>query len=182
MRNRSITSLAALVCLILVFNTAILAGDYGRIEGTVTDKETGEPIPGTSVLVVGTVFGAASDPSGHFRINRLAPGTYTLWISQINYESLKLHSVVVAPDSATEVAPGLTKCAIGLYGEIRIISWDGPPGSRPPKNMIIRLNNDPRDHTSTDAAVQFCGSVTRCSRPFPALSVCRCDHVPPFRK
>ena len=50
----------------------------GRIDGKVYD-ETGEPLPGATVVVKGTSFGVATDFDGNFQIN--ADASQTLVIS-----------------------------------------------------------------------------------------------------
>jgi hypothetical protein len=48
----------------------------GKIAGVVRDAETGEPLPGANVVVVGTDRGAACDADGYYYIIRLDPGNY----------------------------------------------------------------------------------------------------------
>lgn len=47
--------------------------DYikGAVSGTVYDKETGEPLPGATVVIEGTINAAATDIDGHFTINNV---------------------------------------------------------------------------------------------------------------
>ena len=121
MRNLSITGLTVFACLTLILTSVLLAGDCGRIQGTITDKETGQPIPGTSVLVIGTVFGAATDPGGYFRINRLQPGTYTLRISHIDYNTVEIAEVVITADSTVEISQALTRKATNLDQTVTVV-------------------------------------------------------------
>ncbi|MDZ7797859.1 MAG: carboxypeptidase-like regulatory domain-containing protein [Candidatus Marinimicrobia bacterium] len=59
----SITLLIAALCI-----SALSAGTTGKISGRVTDKASGEPLPGCNVLVEGTVYGAATDTDGTYFI------------------------------------------------------------------------------------------------------------------
>jgi hypothetical protein len=43
-----------------------MAGTKGRIKGTVVDLQTGEPLIGANVIVVGSSIGAATDANGEF--------------------------------------------------------------------------------------------------------------------
>ena len=61
---------------LLFLPTFVLAGTVGKIQGKVTDLQTGEALIGANVLVVGTSFGAATDVNGEFVINNLDPGVY----------------------------------------------------------------------------------------------------------
>ena len=71
----------------------------GFIRGTVFDAEMGEYLPGVTVLVEGTTNGTITDLDGKFSIS-LAPGTYTLRISFISYETLKIEDVKVEAGEA----------------------------------------------------------------------------------
>ncbi|MDA3843846.1 MAG: TonB-dependent receptor, partial [Candidatus Kapabacteria bacterium] len=60
-----------------------------QIHGKVVDKETGKVLPGATVRVEGTGFGAITKSDGFFKIKNLKSGKYTLLISMIGYSSLK---------------------------------------------------------------------------------------------
>jgi hypothetical protein len=74
------------ICLLL-FSTASLALATGTITGSVTDKKTGEGLPGANVVIKGTTFGAASGPDGSFTIPNLQPGSYTVVVSFVGYRT-----------------------------------------------------------------------------------------------
>lgn len=65
----------------------------GSIMGTVLDQ-TGEGLPGTSVRVVGLNTGIQTDAKGAYSIS-LEPGTYTLEVSFISYQTQQITGVVV---------------------------------------------------------------------------------------
>ena len=81
---------------------SIVPGNQGRnerdaiISGKVVDKESGNPLPGVSVLVKGTVSGTITDDQGNYKLE-VDPGT-TLIFSFIGYLS---QEVVVG--AATEI-------------------------------------------------------------------------------
>jgi hypothetical protein len=57
------------------------------IKGTVIDANTKDPILGASVRVQNTKLGAMTNPDGRFEIFRIEPGTYTLEISGVGYNT-----------------------------------------------------------------------------------------------
>ena len=57
-----------------------------RIVGRVTEAETGKPIEGANVLVLGTMLGAATDAEGKFIIPYVSPDNYTIMVSAIGYK------------------------------------------------------------------------------------------------
>ncbi len=109
----------ALIAL-LVFATAALAGTTGKIKGVVTDKESGEPIPGASVFLVGTQQGAMTDPDGEFMITLVPPGEYTLRITSVSYSAVEVTGVSVSTDLTTEQNVAMTSSVQDLGETIRV--------------------------------------------------------------
>jgi len=62
----------------------------GTVYGVVTDSLTGEALPGANVYLVGTGKGSATDLEGRYRITGIAPGTYTLRVSYLSYQTREL--------------------------------------------------------------------------------------------
>lgn len=91
-------ALLALIPTTLALYTALVALDLGRIEGFVRDNATGDPLIGVSVALVGTDLGAITDVDGAFVINHVPPGTYSLKITAIGFQTLRVDSVVVVSD------------------------------------------------------------------------------------
>ncbi len=72
----------------------------GEIKGRIVDRKSGSPLPLVNVIVKGMSVGAATNDNGEFEIKALAPGTYTLVISMVGYESQQVMSVIVDAGSA----------------------------------------------------------------------------------
>jgi len=87
----------------------------GTVRGFVYDKETGEPILFTNVLLQGTTFGSTTSPEGLYDISQVPPGDYTLIITCIGYDSLLLPVKIVA-DEIVNKKLYLTKNSITLKG------------------------------------------------------------------
>ncbi|MDR8389783.1 TonB-dependent receptor [Aliifodinibius sp. S!AR15-10] len=62
---------------------------YGSFYGKVVDQETGDPLPGASVMLADASGGTSTSESGNFSINRLVSGTYRIIFSYIGYEPLQ---------------------------------------------------------------------------------------------
>jgi len=56
-----------------------------KIEGTVSDASTGDPLPGTNITIVGTQIGAATNNNGKYSFV-IKPGKYKLKASFIGYK------------------------------------------------------------------------------------------------
>ncbi|HEX9600901.1 MAG TPA: carboxypeptidase-like regulatory domain-containing protein, partial [Mariniflexile sp.] len=93
-----------LTLLLLLFTATILYGqNTGSVVGKLTDKEyDNEPLAFANVLIKGTTKGTTSDFDGHYSIENLNPGTYTLIFSFVGYETQQIPITVVA-NKVTEV-------------------------------------------------------------------------------
>lgn len=80
-----------------------MAGTKGRIKGTVVDLQTGEPLIGANVIVVGSSIGAATDANGDFVLLNLEAGVYDLKSSYLGYQTITLTGVRVNADLTTYV-------------------------------------------------------------------------------
>ena len=58
----------------VIIHTTLFAGTTGKIAGTVKDATTGEALPGSNVIIVGTTMGAATDTNGEYFILNIPPG------------------------------------------------------------------------------------------------------------
>jgi outer membrane receptor for ferrienterochelin and colicins len=88
---------------LLLFPLCLFAQTRGSIQGRVLNRETGSPLEGTNVMVVGTVLGASTDPAGQFIIRRILPGSYTLHISMMGFRTETVENIVVPPGETTEL-------------------------------------------------------------------------------
>ena len=75
-----------LIGIILCLFPALLFAQSGKLRGIVTDKATGDPLPGANVMIEGTSMGAAADLNGEFIILAVPPGLYTVRSEYIGYQ------------------------------------------------------------------------------------------------
>ncbi len=95
--------------------------ENGKITGKITDKETGEAVVGASIMVVGTQRGAMSDFDGKYTITQISPGTYTLRISNIGYNTLEVSQVVVKGGITSEQSFALEKETGEMQKTIKVV-------------------------------------------------------------
>jgi outer membrane receptor protein involved in Fe transport len=82
-----------LLCIALVmFCFPVFAQPGGVLSGRVSDKNSGDPLIGATILLKGTDRGAVSDMKGEYEL-RLDAGTHTLRVSFVGYvsEEIKLN-------------------------------------------------------------------------------------------
>lgn len=65
------------------------------VDGQVVEQITGEPVPGATILLLGTNYGAVSDTRGRFRMYDVPAATYQVRITSIGYEPLVRTDIVV---------------------------------------------------------------------------------------
>jgi outer membrane receptor protein involved in Fe transport len=104
--------LFVLFLLLSVFSALAFAGITGKITGKVKDKESGEPVVGASVVLQGTTLGAAVDVTGDYFIINIPPGTYTLRVSAIGYQSVTTVNIKVSSDATATVDVIMSSSAV----------------------------------------------------------------------
>jgi len=96
-------SVIFLTMTVMLFASLAFAGVTGKIAGTVTDAETGQPLPGVNIIIEGTTMGAASELSGYYFILNVPPGTYSLKASMMGYKAYSFTEVRVYIDQTTAI-------------------------------------------------------------------------------
>ena len=101
---KQIKILLILLWLLMILSPHFIWGSTtGKIAGLITDKATGDPLPGASVVIEGTTLGAASDLDGHYTILQVPPGTYNVQVSYVGYRKVLINDVVVNIDQTTRL-------------------------------------------------------------------------------
>ena len=85
----------------VMFSIISLAGNTGKISGRVTGKANGEPLISANVVVKGLKIGASTDVNGEYFILNVPPGTYTLTVSTLGYETINSSNVSIIIDRTT---------------------------------------------------------------------------------
>jgi hypothetical protein len=81
----------------------------GRLIGTVTEADTGEPIPGVTVVLVGTRQGVATDAEGRYALIGIQPGTYTVRFSYVGYATRLVEGVRILAAQTTSLSAELAE-------------------------------------------------------------------------
>lgn len=85
---------AGLVSVALVFGllsaSSALAQATGKVQGRVVDAQSGEPIVGAQVSVVGTGRGNLSNEQGYYFINEVPAGLHTITAQFIGYRTIRI--------------------------------------------------------------------------------------------
>ncbi len=113
----------------LLFLATPAFAQTGKIAGTVTDAATGQTLPGASVAVVGTSYGAATDGEGRYTIIGVRPGTYRLRASFIGYTETVVENVRVQSGLTTRIEIELSEQMVEFDDEV-IVTAERPPVQR----------------------------------------------------
>jgi outer membrane receptor protein involved in Fe transport len=81
----------------------VFAGTTGKINGKITDKETGESLIAVNVIVSGTSLGAATDVDGNYTILNVPPGVHSIVVSMVGYTSITVSEIRVLIDQTATV-------------------------------------------------------------------------------
>lgn len=96
-------NLQLLLYLFLILPGLIFAGTTGKIAGTVTDADTGDPLPGINIIIEGTSLGAATDLDGGYVINNIPPGNHVVIASGVGFQRKRFVDVKVVTDFTTRL-------------------------------------------------------------------------------
>ena len=106
--------LLGLLCVLISYS--LLA--QGTVSGTVTSSEDGQPIPGVTVLVKGTIIGTATDLDGRYSINVLSGDDVLVFsfvglkAQEIGVNNRSVINVLMEPDVTS-----LTEYVVTSYGD-----------------------------------------------------------------
>ncbi len=100
------------LALLLFVSLAATAATTGKIAGRVTDTD-GNPLVGATVMVVGTSYGAMTDPNGEYFIINLQPGNYDLQARMVGMGEQTQQGASVIADMTTRMDFVLNPEAVG---------------------------------------------------------------------
>ena len=72
----------------LLFISLIGFSQFATIRGFVYNKSNGEPVAFSNVYLKGTTTGASTDLNGYFSINKVNPGSYTLLVTNLEFDTI----------------------------------------------------------------------------------------------
>ncbi|WP_428266434.1 TonB-dependent receptor [Haliangium sp.] len=106
----------------------VAAAGTGVVRGTVTDRDTGVPLAGATVLVMGTELGAVSESDGSYVIEGLAPGRYQV---QVILYGKPEDPVEVEIAAGQEASLALQASESDFAGEVIVVT-----GTRSPEKIF----------------------------------------------
>jgi TonB-linked SusC/RagA family outer membrane protein len=128
---RNFTCLLKL-CIPLLFLSFASLGQEKTISGRITDAETGEPLPGVSILIKGTTQGTSSDNDGDYRLSiNGSDGPISLVFSFIGYQTreMQITNQTTLNVELSQDVTALEEVVVVGYGTQRKVDLTGAVGS-----------------------------------------------------
>ena len=86
LKQNIVKRLLFILVIFLFFTHYTQAQNKASVSGYVIDAKTQEPIPGATVILVGTNLGSITNADGYYTIANANPTTYGIQVSFIGYE------------------------------------------------------------------------------------------------
>jgi len=102
-----------------LFSTLVVA-QQGSLAGKVTNKETGEPLVGATVFVIGTYKGALTDDKGAFNIKGIKSGDYSIRFTYVGFNE-KVYNGISIPNRGTKTLNVKMEEIGSTLGEVEIV-------------------------------------------------------------
>ena len=112
--NRSFICKTALF-FIIFYSSQLLFAQNGSIRGTVTELDTGEPVPAATIILEDTRLGTASKEDGSFLLEKIPAGSYKIVVSFVGFETIR-RNIAIEPGETKTVNFSLEKANFKLKG------------------------------------------------------------------
>ena len=99
--NRTTVALVGALIMLLLGGGAALAQVTGKVIGTVTDSDTGQPLVGAQVVVEGTNLGNVTNEDGYYFINNVPVGLEQLTAQYLGYQTTTNEQRILAGQTMT---------------------------------------------------------------------------------
>ena len=123
-KNFKMWSIVLTIAVLLPVLSSPAFAALGKISGTVTDAEAGDPLIGAQVQIVGTMMGAATDMNGNYFILNVPPGNYTIKVTMMGYTTQEIENVRSQLDVTTPLDVALSSTVI--EGEVVSVVAERP--------------------------------------------------------
>ncbi|MEL6672755.1 MAG: TonB-dependent receptor [Bacteroidota bacterium] len=101
-----------------------LQAQTGTLAGQVKDAESGQPMVGATVSVVGTYKGAFTDDQGRFRITGIKTGDYTVKFSFLGYAEKVYNGITISAGQTRNLEVDMSS-SVTTLGEVEIVGERG---------------------------------------------------------
>jgi hypothetical protein len=118
MKNRFLTVVLIIACILIAGTLPVNAQNTGSISGYIKDAKTGEPLVGVTVRIVDVQLGTATNLDGYYTINNVPTEVVSVQASYVGYQTQTRFNVVVRSGGIPDVNFELEESAIELQGVV----------------------------------------------------------------
>ena len=144
MKKCKLLSIVLAIGVILVFSVPSFAATTGKIAGVVKDANTGEPLAGANVLIVGTTMGASTDSEGRYFVINVPVGRYSIRATMMGYKVLTQTNVMVNVGITSEL--NFELAATVIEGEEITVVADRPLIEKSLTQSKMTFSSEELDH------------------------------------
>ena len=81
--------------------SSVAYSQEANLSGYITEKDSSF-VTGATITLKGTTFGTVTDKNGFYRISKIEPGTYTLRVSYLGFETMETPVVILREDKRVD--------------------------------------------------------------------------------
>ena len=116
-KNRYLSLVAATVMMLMFAAGGLFAQlTTGKIEGTVRDTDTGQPLQGAQITIEGTRLGNVTNADGYYFILNLPPGRRDITITYTGYQKITITNQIILAGQTSTVDANLSSTVVELTG------------------------------------------------------------------
>ncbi|HLA63806.1 MAG TPA: carboxypeptidase-like regulatory domain-containing protein [Rhodothermales bacterium] len=112
-----------LFALLLLMPAVVAAQGTGTLTGRVVD-DTGLGLPGASVVLEGTMLGAATGPDGRYHVLGVPAGTYTVVPSFTGFSAVPTLNVYVGSGETVVLEMAVSDTGFCCFGACLEVGWE----------------------------------------------------------
>ena len=139
------SSLLGLIFYILALPCLLPAQSTGKIEGLVTDKQSGQPLEGTQVTVEGTTLGNITNDRGYYFILNVPPGLRSIRFNYTGYAPGLVENVRIQAGHTSTINASMETATF----ELAMIVFESEPEPLVPRDNVQTKQRVPGDFSAS---------------------------------
>lgn len=88
----------------------------GKVEGTVRNKETGQPLPGVQIQIEDTRLGNVTNADGYYFILNVPPGRRSIVFTLLGFQKTTIANQLILAGQTTTINSELSSTVVELLG------------------------------------------------------------------
>jgi TonB-linked SusC/RagA family outer membrane protein len=149
---RSILRVLLFAAVAIVGSVDFAAAQTGSVTGTVTNRQTNQPIVGAQVQLASTRMGAVTDQTGRYTIANVPAGTYNVIVQFLGFAEGRIPNVAVRPGAAAVANFQLQETVLSLQ-EVVVTGVTDPTAGIKLPFTVARVGAEQLQVPTTNSAI-----------------------------